>query len=112
MDNKITGEVMLKMGGVDYTLQYTWRAQAKLNALLENNDIDVVLNGSDPEKLAAIITFGLEKHHPEITADFILEQSPPLIPTVTTLIKALNYARFGSDVAQNPLLQMLNQKGS
>ncbi len=111
MDNKITGETTLKIGDKNYTLQYTWRAQAKLNALLEHNDIDVILNGGDPENLAAIIVFGLEKHHPEVTAEFILDQSPPLIPTVSTLVKALNHARFGGDAA-NPLLQILNQKGS
>ena len=97
-DSPITGETPVDLGTLGRcTLRYDWRAQAQLQPLVSECDLAAVLAGHEPERFAAIVAVGLRRHHPTITAERLLDVSPPLTPVARAVVVALNRARFGRD---------------
>ena len=97
MDDPYNGEVSLNMAGENYTLVYDWAALAKLKTTFTESDLDAIVNGENMEMMAEVMAIGLQRHHEGIAAEEIKKLSPPLLPTVTALNKALTYAYFGPD---------------
>lgn len=94
--NPITGEMIIDVAGVKYTLRYDWQALSELQA--KHGDAPNLFNADVVADVAAI---GLRKY-PEMTAERIKELSPPLIPFANAVQKAIQYAYFGPDaVPQN-----------
>jgi hypothetical protein len=92
MINKITGEQGVEIGGREYVLRYDWQALS---------DVEQAHGGEpnlfDPAIVASVASFGLRKRHPEMTADKIMELSPPLVPFAQAVQAALQWSYFGPD---------------
>lgn len=97
MQNKFTGEVPITIGGKKCSLVYDWKAIAAVQTNYGNSPISELLSVANTRALAVLLSIGLEKHHPEITAEQILNESPPYIPAVKAVDQALAYAYFGAD---------------
>jgi hypothetical protein len=96
MDNKYTGEVDIKLWGKEYTLQFDWAAIAKLKSVYPQDDIITKLRScTDPMLTAKVLAIGLNKNHPEITAEEIYNRSPAIIPIILQIDLALKYAFIG-----------------
>ena len=97
MSNKYTGATPLMLNGKKYTLVFDWRALAKLRSQFNDKDISNLLNEGQIGDIAAIVAIGLEKHHDHMTAETVIEISPPLMTTLESLDDALTFAYFGPD---------------
>lgn len=91
-----TGDVYLDLGGVNYTLRFDWRALSKVKTQYGDEAILRLLDQT-PETIAGMLVCALERNHPEITLDKILDVSPPITPVLQAIDKALSYAYFGPD---------------
>ena len=91
-DNDFTGDTALHLGGTAYRLRFSWTALAALETKFGDRALTEL---NSPAKLAETIAIGLQEHHPEMTAARILEISPPLRPTLDTVVAALNRAMWG-----------------
>lgn len=98
MDSPHAGEVVLSLGGKDCTIVYDWRALSVLSKEVGMDGLDLV--GRDAETLAKVLAIGLRRHHPDITADAIADMSPPYMPVLTAVMRALAYAMHGPEVAE------------
>ena len=81
-DNKYTGDTPITLGGKQYALLYDWNAHGAIKTAFQNRDIHALLNGGDPADRAKLLEIGLRRHHLEMTAEKIMDLSPPLIPTL------------------------------
>lgn len=90
--NKITGEINVNLDGKVYSLRYDWDCIAAIDAEYGEEP-----NLSDPDTLASIAAIGFKAKHPELTAEKIKELSPPLVPFVFEVRRAIQYAYFGPD---------------
>lgn len=97
MVNKYNGEVPVNIGGKAYTLVYDWNAVALIQSEYGKEAITAMLAQVQPDKMAKILLAGLNRHHPDITAEDIIKASPPILPTVEAIDTALQYAYFGPD---------------
>ena len=79
MNNQYLGEVTLIMGGKSYILVYNWRALGKLKTSYTDSDLDDITSGRNVGVIANVLSIGLEKYHPDMTSDKIMELSPPFI---------------------------------
>lgn len=103
MANKYTGDVGILIGKQKCTLVFDWRAISELHSRFPEDVKDGLLDVgkvSDPLKLAAFLSIGLKKNHPEMTEDFIIDLAPPLVPLKKPLDEALALAYFGADLMQ------------
>jgi len=89
---KITGEKIVEINGERYTLRFTWRALSEIEEKFGQNP-----NMFDPEVVAAMAEAGFKEKHPDLTAEKILELSPPLIPFAKAVQDAFKYAYFGNE---------------
>lgn len=94
MTNKYTGEASITIGKDTHSVSFNWRKLAKIKSLF-TDQIWSNLQGADPETLAEILVIGIDKH--DVTKDYILDNSPPLIPVIKALDEAVGYAYFGPD---------------
>lgn len=104
MDNPITGVTSLPLDGKLFKIVYDWNALAQISRKYGDD-----ANLFDPAILAEIAAIGLQKHHPDMTADRITELSPPIVNVITVVHNALNVAYFGDrgppvEGAENPLM--------
>lgn len=102
----LTGEVHLDIAGERLTLVYDWRALSRIRSELGPKAVTIALDG-DLDSLSKLIEAGLAKHHPDWTADRVMEASPPMNPTVEAVTEALHCAYWGTkeppeDDGQNP----------
>lgn len=88
--NPTTGEKTIVIAGVRCTLRFTWRALSEIEAAFGDNP-----NLSDPKVLARIAEAGLRDHNPDMTAERIIDLSPPLMPFAQDVQQALHWAYFG-----------------
>lgn len=95
MDSPHTGEVAIEIDGRPHTLVFDWRALSAARALFGGRDLGLVLADGDPVATAGLLACGLARHHPEMTADRILDASPPLVPAAAAIGRALGYAYWG-----------------
>lgn len=89
--NPLTGEKQVIINGNKYTLRFTWRAIAEIRQKYGDDP-----NMYNPEAVACICAAGMRERHPEMTAERIMELSPPLFPLVSDLQEALQWAYFGA----------------
>jgi hypothetical protein len=96
------GEARVVIEGKEYTLLFDWRAFSMLGKAgftgMES------LTPYEPERLAEILAIGLARHHPEMTATRLLDISPPFLPVINALARAIGYALTGpgEDKPANP----------
>lgn len=90
--NKITGEKAVIIQGRTYVLRFTWRAVAEVSHKFGDNP-----NLFDPETIAAVAAIGFKEKHPELTAEAIMDMSPPLVPFAKEVQTALQWAYFGPE---------------
>ena len=95
--NPITGEKLITISGAPYTLRFTWRALAEIEAAFGENP-----NLLNAEVLAFAASAGLRDKHPEMTKERIMELSPPLVPFAATVQEAMRWAYFGASPAADP----------
>ncbi|SRR5581483_6793029 len=91
-----TGEKKIEIGGKKVTLVYDWKAISRAQAA-HGSEVFNLLLSSGPEVVADVLAIGLEKSNPEMTAEAILELSPPLIPAINAIHAALSVAYWGPD---------------
>jgi hypothetical protein len=97
MINQYKGEYLIDIGGQSYKLVYDWNALAVVSVNYSPAKVASLYNTIDPKTLAGVLAAGLIKHHPEITAEKIIEISPAYMPCVEAVDKAMAYAYFGTD---------------
>lgn len=95
--NKYTGEVDVTIDGEKYKLILDYRAQAEIQSKYGKDAFKDIFQNITPALIADILVAGLKKHHPNITLDWILDVSPPLVPMTKAIDKAMLYAFFGAD---------------
>lgn len=92
--NRITGEKIIQIQGKPHVLRFTWRAVAEVTKKYGDNP-----NLFDPEVIASVAAAGLRDRHPDMTAERIMEISPPLVPFAKDVQEALTWAYFGAEEA-------------
>jgi hypothetical protein len=90
--SKIDGNYTIEIAGKPYTMQFDWQALSEVQAA--HGDTPNLFNS---EVVASVASFGLARSHPEMTKGRIIELSPPLVPFINSVQKALNWAYFGKD---------------
>ena len=88
--NAITGEKIVKIGGQNYVMRFTWAALAEIEQKYGDNP-----NLFNAEVIAFIASAGMLDKQPEMTSEKIMELSPPLMPFVSAVQEALQWAYFG-----------------
>lgn len=90
--NKITGECPVMIDGSRYILRFDWEALAAVESQHGAHP-----NLFSPEIVASVAAAGFKRNHPEMTAERIIELSPPLVPLATEVQMALTWAYFGAE---------------
>jgi len=94
------GEARLTIDGKEYTLVFDWRAFSMLGKAgftgMES------LSPYEPERLANVLAIALARHHPEMTAERIMDLSPPFLPVINALARAIAYALTGPETPNPP----------
>ena len=90
--NPTLGEKKVVIGGKDYCLRYTWRALAEVDTKWGSAP-----NLFDTSVLAGVAEAGLRHRHPEMTAEKLMEISPPLAPLAMAVQEAIRWACFGDE---------------
>lgn len=90
--NPITGECELEIAGKKYILRYDWKALSAVEGA--HGETPNLFNA---QVVASVASFGLRRNHPEMTAEKIMELSPPLIPFAKAIQTALQWAYFGNE---------------
>jgi hypothetical protein len=99
MNNPYRGEVEVAFNGQPRILVFDWQAMAALQATFGETWYAMLPDklGKDFEFTATVMAIGLKRHMPEATAEMILVTSPPIIPTLRAIMKAVNLATFGEE---------------
>lgn len=90
--NPVTGEHDIEIAGQTYVLRYDWQALQ----LVQHKHGDAP-NLFSAAVVASVAAFGLQRRHPEMTAERIMELSPPLMPFAQSVQTALQWAYFGNE---------------
>jgi hypothetical protein len=90
--SRINGEYKITIQGKEYILCFDWKALSEVEAA--HGDTPNLFNS---KVVASVASIGLIRNHPELTTGRIIELSPPLIPFINDVQKALNWAYFGED---------------
>lgn len=93
--NAYTGEFEVEIQGQRLTVVYDWRALAAIRSELGMTGAELALGGGDLLALAKLIAIGLKRHHPEWTAELVLDASPPVTPVIEVIGAAMTAAYFG-----------------
>lgn len=96
MTNPNKGEVTLKINNSDYDLCYDWSAIGELRSSFSDEALQEIVNGSNIDGIAKVLSIGFKKKHPEMTVEKIMEMSPPFILAVQAIDQALTVAYFGA----------------
>ena len=105
--NKYVGEVSLDIAGKKYILRYDWNAIGKLKTKF-GPDFDQKISRASIESdmviMAVVLAIGLERHHPgKLPVEKIIDLSPPVVPVVDAINKAIVYAYHGTtEVSAQP----------
>ena len=94
--SKIDGEFVIEVAGHEYRLRYDWKALSEVEAA--HGDTPNLWNA---EVAASVAAFGFRRNHPDMTAERILELSPPLVPFIKAIQTALQWAYFGPEAVQD-----------
>ena len=90
--NAVTGEKIVEINGQRLVMRFDWRALAEVE---QRHGDKPNLFSSDT--LAAVAAIGLRGKHPEMTAEQIIDLSPPLVPLAQAVQTALQWAYFGPE---------------
>ena len=90
--NPINGEKKVTINGQGYTMRFTWRALAAIESEFGDNP-----NLFNAEVLSKVAAMGFAEAHPDMTADKIMELSPPLMPFCAAVREAIQWAYFGTE---------------
>lgn len=90
--NPITGEKIITINGQAYTLRFTWRALSEIEAKYGDSP-----NLFNTEVLAVVAASGFRDKHPDLTAERIMELSPPVMPFCVAVKEAIQWAYFGTE---------------
>lgn len=90
--NPLTGEKQVLINGQRFLLRFTWRALAEVEARYGDNP-----NLFNAEVVAHVAAAGFKDKHPDLTAERIMELSPPLIPFAKDVQEAIRWAYFGPE---------------
>jgi hypothetical protein len=96
-DNKYAGEVTFAFGDAEYTLCYDWKAISAVQSKYGNKAFAELFDAPNLATLAGILAIGLKKNHPEMTADKVMDISPPAVEAVKLIDRAVAFAYFGAD---------------
>lgn len=102
MENKYTGEVPLKVGDKDGILVYDWAALAVIKSNTTQAEIGNLAQ-MHPEKLALVMAAGFKKKNPDITVEYIMANSPPIMDAAQAVDRALLFAYHGPEEARKIL---------
>jgi len=94
--NPVTGEKIITINGQAYTLRFTWRALSEIEAKYGDSP-----NLFNTEVLAAVAASGFRDKHPDMTAERIMELSPPVMPFCVAVREAIQWAYFGAEAIPN-----------
>lgn len=100
--NKFTGEYPIEIGGVVYSLRYSWAALAALQAELGleyDTAISTALSTQDVKTLAIIISCGLGG---ALSSKEVYDSSPQLMASVAAITGAIRFAYYGPTGAPPP----------
>lgn len=111
MENKYTGEIPLKIGNIQGTLVYDWAAISVIKTTCTDKELENLAQ-MDPAKIAICLAAGFKKHNQEITAEVIMESSPPILEATEAMDRALLFAFHGKEAAAEMLetLDKINEK--
>ncbi len=97
IEQKTLGLNSISLNGKDYVLKYDWRALGKLKSKFSDKNLESILSGREIDLLADVIAIGLERHHPEVTPDFVMDASPALVDALKSINDAITYAYFAGN---------------
>lgn len=117
--NPYRGEVVLRYAGQSRIVRYSWSALVRLRSEL-GEDFDMAamraMASFDMPAVAKLLAIGLEEHWPNVTADDVMRESPPIAPVADAVRRALHYSFNGTlpaEVAakptENPLQRALKK---
>jgi hypothetical protein len=90
--NPITGEKEIDIAGEKYILRFDWKALAEIEQRYGDSP-----NLFNAEVVSEVAAAGLRMRHPEMTAQKVMELSPPLVPLAHAVQQALQWAYFGPE---------------
>lgn len=93
--NPVTGQKKVEIDGKPYVLRFTWAALAEVEAKHGENP-----NLFRPDVLASVAESGFRQFHPELTAERIMELSPPIVVFAKSVQEAIQWACFGNEAVQ------------
>lgn len=96
-ENRYTGDTEIVLGGQPYTLRADWDAMAAAQEACQNPNALRSLYSLTTKQLSEVIAALLQRHHKGITAEWVREQSPAIVPTMESLNKAILFAYVGAD---------------
>ena len=102
MENKYTGEVPFKVGEKQGTLVFDYNALAIVKSQITQEELDNLAQLA-PDKLAIMAAAGFKKLSPDITAEYIMDNSPPIMLLATAIDRALLFAYHGPEAARQIL---------
>lgn len=102
MENKYTGEVPLKIGDKQGILVFDYAALGAVRSQISQAEMDNLAQ-MPPDKLAIMAACGFKKKSPDITLEYIMEQSPPIMALATAIDRALLFAYHGPEDARKIL---------
>jgi hypothetical protein len=88
--NPVRGTVPIEIGGVTYIMRLNWHGIAQIRQLYPDG-YDLM----DMPTLAKLICVALPDH-PDVTPEWIMDQGPPIEPTIELVSDMISYAWFGS----------------
>ncbi len=95
----------LRVGESVLKLAFDFRALAEAGALAEKRHVGLVIieagEASDMVLLCKLAALALRRHHPDLTADWLMDQSPVAEQLVAALLDAFSLAWRGKRVAEH-----------
>jgi hypothetical protein len=104
--NPITGHKQVDINGKLYTLRFTWAAMAEIEQKWGEAP-----NLFDPAVLAGVAAAGFRDKHPELTAEKLMELSPPIAPFVQSVQEAIRWACFGDQPIDGVVKKKVSRSG-
>ena len=95
--NAVTGEKIIEIDGQKLVMRFDWRALSEVEQKFGDKP-----NLFDPDTVAGVAAIGLRAQHPEMTAERIVELSPPLVPFANAVQQAVQWAYFGPEAVKAP----------
>jgi hypothetical protein len=96
-NNRYTGETEVRIAGQTYTLLYDWKGLAELRTINKEHNLFSASGEFDPERVAKVLEIGFRRYHSDMTAEKIMDISPPFMEVMEMIDRAMNRAAYGQD---------------